>query len=104
MKRSWIRFNGKQVPIRIAIAALFAVSIASNSAWGILIVADYTYDTNGFFDTAAKKAGLEAAAARLSAIITNTLTGVLPTGTGSGTPAGWRIGFTHPGTGAAWQV
>lgn len=62
-----------------------------------LIAIDYTYDTNNFFDTTAKRDALKAAADRWSSVITSTLLPVAPGGTGSGTPAGWRIGFSHPG-------
>ena len=65
---------------------------------------DYTYDTQSFFDTATKRAALEAAAARFSNILTNTLTAVGTGGTATGTSAGWRIGFDHPGTGASYEI
>jgi hypothetical protein len=104
MKRSLTVVGDKRVQIQIATVATFAVLIAGKSAPGIMIVPDYTYDTAGFFASATEKAGLEAAAARLSAVITSSLTAVGPAGTGTGTGPDWRIGFTHPGTGAPFQV
>lgn len=68
------------------------------------ILVDYTYDTNSFFDSQMKKDALEAAADRYSRIITSSLDAVSPAGTGSGTSAGWRIGFEHPGTGFPFEV
>ena len=65
----------------------------------INIVVDYRYDSQNFFDAPAKIA-LEAVAARYSAIITTSLNAV--TLSDNGTDA--RIGFTHPGTGASWDV
>lgn len=68
------------------------------------IVIDYSLDTNNFFNTQAKRDALQAAADRWSNIITSPLTAVGPGGTSTGTSAGWRIGFSHPGLGGSWEV
>jgi hypothetical protein len=70
----------------------------------INIVIDYRYDTideDGFFDTQQKKDALQAAANRFSNIITSTLRSASLTQTGS---TDHRIGFTHPTTGADYEV
>ena len=85
-------------------ASLIAVSGSLVSAKDFTIVVDYTYDTNNFFASAASKVALQAAADRFSGIINSNLDAVGPGGTGSGTGAGWRVGFTHPGTGASFQL
>lgn len=64
---------------------------------------DYTYDTQNFFNTTEKQNALQAAADRYSRIISSSLTAVAPGGNGT-TPAGWRIGFNHPGTGAPFEI
>lgn len=87
-----------------AVAFMASGLLALPSHADMVIAVDYTYDTNNFFDTAAKRAGLEAAADRLSRIINSPLAAVTPAGTGTGTGPGWRIGFTHPGTGSSWQL
>lgn len=74
------------------------------SAPAFLITVNYDYDTNNFFDTQAKRDALQAAADRYSRVITSDLTAVSPAGTTTGTPAGWRVGFSHPGTGASFQL
>ena len=71
----------------------------AEKATAIDIVVDYSFDTENFFDTTEKRDAIEAAAARYSAIINSDLAAVAPSGTASGTNAGWRVGFTHPGTG-----
>ncbi|MGK0188474.1 MAG: hypothetical protein ACI9R3_004285 [Verrucomicrobiales bacterium] len=72
-------------------------------ASALTIVIDYTYDTQNFFDTTAKKDSLQAASDRFSQVITSSLTAVGPSGNGT-TPANWRIGFDHPGTGFPVEV
>jgi len=69
----------------------------AGAADAIHIVVDYRYDTNNFFNTAQKKAPLEAAAARLGTIITTSL---LPATLSDDSNTDARISFTHPGTGA----
>ncbi len=69
-------------------------------ASAINITVDYRYDTNNFFNTQQKRDAVEAAATRLSSIITSSLFGV--TFANDSTDA--RIGFTHPGTGASFEV
>ncbi|MGJ8723117.1 MAG: hypothetical protein ACSHYB_01055 [Roseibacillus sp.] len=88
---------------------LFSVCTAVSAglyqqAGAINIVVDYTFDTGNFFDTTAKRDVMEAAAARFSAIINSELAPVSSSGTSSGTGAGWRVGFSHPGTGADFQL
>ena len=73
-------------------------------AYALVIDVDYTYDTNNFFDTQQKRNAMQAAADRFSRVISSSLTAVGPGGTGSGTGPGWRVGFSHPGTGASFQV
>jgi hypothetical protein len=67
---------------------------------GITIAVDYTYDTHNFFDTQPKKEALQRAADRFSAIIVSPL---LPVSRTDST-VGWRIGFTHPGTGQLFEI
>jgi hypothetical protein len=80
--------------------ALQAVAL-SESARAINIKVLYGYDSNGFFNTQQKKDALEAAAARLSAIITEPLLAASLTDTSN---TDHRIQFTHPGTGADFEV
>lgn len=91
---------------RVAILGMsfFFVASACQKAMAINIVVDYSLDSNSFFDTPAKQAAMQAAADRFSRVITSPLNAVGPAGTGTGTSAGWRIGFTHPGTGAPHQI
>jgi hypothetical protein len=69
-------------------------------AAAITITVDYRYDTNNFFNTQQKRDALEAAATRYSAIITTPLSAA----TLADNSTDPRIGFTHPGTGANFQV
>lgn len=87
-----------------ALLALLSLFLALPGAHAITIVVDYTYDTNNFFNTQAKRDAMQAVADRYSRVITSSLAAVSPSGTGTGTSAGWRIGFTHPGTGAGYQI
>ena len=82
------------------LSCLLTLAAASHSAHAFNIMVDYSYDTNGFFDTAMSKAAMQAAADRFSAVITSNLAAVGPGGTGPD----WRIGFTHPGTGLDYQI
>lgn len=85
-----------------SVCVLLLLSLVPANAF--IVEVDYTYDTNNFFDTTAKRDAIQAAADRFSRVMTDNLTGVGPGGTGTGTFAGWRIGFTHPGTGNSFQV
>jgi len=87
----------------VAMSALFSGAIAG-SANAIEIVVDYSLDTNNFFNTQQKRDAMQAAADRFSRVITSPLAAVSPSGTGTGTSAGWRIGATHPGMGGALQI
>jgi hypothetical protein len=88
----------------MALAGLLFVFCSQANCQGFSIFIDYQYDTNNFFSTQERRDALQAAANRWSDIITSPLTAVGPSGTGSGTSAGWRIGFNHPATGASFQV
>ena len=71
-----------------------------SSCFAINITIDYVYDTNPFFDTQVKKDALQAVADRYSSIITTSLSAVsLMNDT-----IDPRIGFSHPGSGASWDV
>lgn len=90
----------------LAAAGVFAglaTTFGAGQASAINIVVDYTYDTNGFFATQASQDAMQAVADRYSAIITSSLGAIGPAGNGT-TGAGWRIGFTHPGTGVGIDV
>lgn len=47
---------------------------------------------------------MQAVADRYSRVITSPLTAVDVNGTETGTGAGWRIGFLHPGTSATFEI
>jgi hypothetical protein len=88
---------------RIALVSLLIqMGFALPGTRAINILVDYRYDTNNpkFFDTAQKKAALDAAAARWSAVLTSSLSAATMTDD-TRDP---RIGFTHPSTGASYQV
>jgi hypothetical protein len=72
----------------------------TEQAKAIQITVDYRYDTSNFFNTQQKRDPLEAAAARYSSIITTHLSAATLSDNGIDP----RIGFTHPGTGASFQV
>lgn len=88
----------------LLVSAFLLFACAHPATADFTVVVDYTYDTLGFFTDPSRQVAMQAAADRWSNIISSTLLAVSPSGTGSGTPAGWRIGFTHPGTGASFQV
>jgi hypothetical protein len=92
--------SSQQAHIRNVATALIVILCGVAPALGITIVVDYTYDTNNFFDTKPKRDALQAAADRFSAIITSPLAAVSP----DDSMAGWRIGFTHPGTGEPFEI
>ncbi len=89
---------------RLALALLVSAALIQGSAQAFLIEVDYSFDTNNFFDTPAKREAMQAVADRYSRVITSELSAVSPGGTSTGTSAGWRVGFTHPGTGASTQI
>jgi len=89
---------------RLLSTGVLLLCLPASQAGAIDIVVDYTYDTNNFFSTQESRDAMQAVADRFSTIITSNLAAVGPGGTGTGTSSGWRIGFTHPGTGASWQV
>jgi hypothetical protein len=90
---------------RFTLVSTLAAAVLAPSVHAFDIVLDYTYDTGGFFSNVTAKAALEAAAADLSAVLTNTLNPVATdvfTGTNGSTTAtaDWSLYFTNPGTGA----
>ena len=76
-------------------------ALLASPAFGVTITVDYTYDTNNYFaGNASAKASLEAAAARWSRVLdSGNLTATEINDTNDG-----RIGFSHPGTGASYQI
>ncbi|MEM6279042.1 MAG: matrixin family metalloprotease [Verrucomicrobiota bacterium] len=95
----------KALPSFLLLFTSFWICLGTVKTTGAaLIVVDYTYDTNNFFNTQEKQDAMQAVADRYSRIITSSLAAVSPSGTATGTSAGWRIGFTHPGTGNSWDV
>jgi len=72
------------------------IALLGSQLHAIEILVDYRFDTNNFFDQQIKKDALEAAAARFSRVITSSLN--------AAEPSDWRLGFTHPGTGDAYQL
>lgn len=60
---------------------------------------DYSYDANGFFDDAARREVMEAAADYVGSLLNDSLTAIIPSGGNS-----WRIQFNDPATGAAAEV
>lgn len=92
---------------RVTIGFLLALGLLSTAqpAGAINITIDYRYDSNDFFDPATTsgqqaRAALQAAASRFSEIITTSLGAVNLNDDNLDA----RIGFTHPGTGASWDV
>lgn len=86
----------------IPLFALALVWLLSAHAGAIEILVDYTYDTENFFNTQAKRDSIEAAAGRWAAIIDSPL---LEIDAGyDGGNSDWRVGFTHPGTGNGFQI
>lgn len=72
------------------------------SAHSLTIVVDYTYDTNNFFSTPERRGAMQAVADRFSSIISEPLLAI--DGNYMGGSTDWRIGFTHPGTGASFEI
>jgi len=91
-------------PLRLAAAALVASLLPAAGVAAIDIRVDYTFDTGNFFNTPERRAPLEAAAARLSTVITSSLNAVSPAGTSTGTGPDWRVGFFNPSNGQPWQL
>ena len=79
---------------KTGITSASLLSILS-SASAVTITVDYTYDTNNFFDTAAKQAAMQRAADRWSSVLAD---GQLGTAEINDSNDG-RIAFFHPGTG-----
>jgi len=94
----------KWMPCVLAGSLLAAASPAS----AIDIVLDYTYDTNNFFNSQAKKDVLEEAAA-IFEVFTDSLTAIVPgtvynPGTQFEFSDTWDATFSHPGTGSQQVV
>lgn len=82
--------------------SLVALLAAASQASAFTVLVDYTFDTNNFFDTPLKRDAMQAAADRFSNIMTSTLLAIDATYMGGSTS--WRVGFTHPGTGASFEI
>src|SRR3954469_6699936 len=93
-----------RIAFRTASFVLFGLILhavcAPWQALAIHIVVDYRYDSNNFFNTQPKRDALESAAKRYSDIITTSLSAA----TLADNSTDPRIGFTHPGTGANFEV
>ncbi|MDF1862569.1 MAG: matrixin family metalloprotease [Verrucomicrobiales bacterium] len=85
-------------------ALILLLGLTAAPLQAITIVVDYSLDSNNFFNNQDKRDAMQAVADRYSRVITSSLAAVSPSGTGTGTSAGWRIGFKHPGTGASYQI
>lgn len=95
-------------PMRASSLYLCLFVVLTMPVRAITIQIQYDYDTNDFFDPgttdgAEARAALSAAADRFSEIITTSLDAV-PAGSTSGGFNDWRISFSHPGTGNAFEV
>ena len=93
----------------VRFSSILSLSLLILSAKAIEIEVNYDFDTNNFFDPetangAAARAALEAAAARYSDIITTSLSPVVAGNPVPSTDPDWRLGFTHPSTGASYQI
>jgi hypothetical protein len=81
----------------------------TGSAAAVTIHIDYSYDTNNFFDPAspdglAARAALSAAADRYSCLLGSTLAAVPSRNPAYLFDGSWRIGFSHPGSGANFEI
>ena len=86
---------------------LLGIAVSPLSSQAINIQIDYQFDDNNFFDLStadgiAARASLQAAADRFSAIITSNLDAHVPSM--ESPPPTWRVGFTHPATGASTDL
>jgi len=90
--------------IALSVVAVVAFLLVSAASADVIVLIDYSQDTNNFFNTPEKRDALQTAANRWGGIITSSLGAVSPSGTGTGTGPGWRIGFVNPGTGADFEV
>ena len=83
---------------------ILGLLIATHAQGDFTIKIDYSLDTNNFFSSPARKNALQAAVSRFERILApSSLAAVGPSGT-AGTSAGWRVGLSHPGTGASYQI
>lgn len=89
------RPGGKQSLKFVAAEHLEVRQLLSN----INIVFDYTYDTNGFFNTAAKQALLTQAASAFTSHFSDNLAAITPSGTNT-----WTATFINPSTGASQSI
>lgn len=85
---------------KILAACLLLACASSVSA--ITIRVDYTYDSNNFFNTAEKRAALEAVVRFYGDLLNDNLLEINQTAFGGG--VSWTADFTHPGTGADQSV
>lgn len=84
----------------VPFAFAFAFTFSSQSLSALTIQLDYSLDTNGFFDSQESRNAMQAVADRWGAIITQELSEVATADDNQDV----RIGFTHPGTGASYQI
>lgn len=73
--------------------------LASQSAAAVSIVFDYSYDTNGFFSDASRRAVLEQAGSQLGARLGDSLQAINSSGSNNFTAM-----FANPGSGATEQI
>jgi len=78
----------------LKILAIGTLSIAGQQAQAVSIEFDYSYDSNNFFDTQAKKNVLESAGNFFGSRITDSLSSINST-----SKLHFNAGFFHPGTG-----
>lgn len=76
-----------------------AEQLETRLAPAVAITLDYTYDTNNFFDTQAKKDLLRLVANDVAASLDDPLLAISPSGSNT-----WKSRFTHPGTGANTSI
>ncbi|MFC2149794.1 matrixin family metalloprotease [Candidatus Auribacterota bacterium] len=81
----------------IMVILMFAAPGSIHAALDISF--DYTYDTNSFFNTQAKRDVLDAAGNVFESRITDTLDSITPGGSNE-----WTTSFTHPGTGGNQNI
>jgi hypothetical protein len=85
---------------RLAAVVVSALTLcAATSAQAVTIAIDYSYDSQSFFDTQAKKDRLQAAADLLAYRLQDALSGISPSGNNI-----WTAKFVNPATGLEQQV
>ena len=74
-------------------------SLESRQLLALTVTIDYTYDTNNFFDTTAKRDLLQLAADEIAGQMADDLTAISPSGSNS-----WSAQFFNPATGSVSSV